>query len=356
MRRWYLLALVLPLCVWASVTQAADVDAVVSTRDCYALYIGAATGEGLTLIGGNCTPRPMAPPTPAAWALPEEHSFRVDGENQVYMVVWGAAVNSTGVLAQFDTDGLTLTSGDATWRVVRTGLRRDASDPAPDPEELRAIIRAANVGNTWDETYVGGRNDGESHGVIPEIKPQARWMWASHEPADIVQQAGADPTCACVVFRTSVLAIKPETELFSTVEVGGLPIALLTSVNWGERALSGGGGGGSGASGGGSALGGGIGQIITVPDMWDSPPAYTPPLDWLDPPLPGEPRGTGGGDELVFVDPPYDEPAPYVPDDEPLPPGSDPNLPHEDPQTPEPSSLILLLVGVMAGRRPLRRA
>ena len=323
---------------------AAEIEAVVSSADCYALYTGAATGAQIEMIGSNCAPRPMAPPTPIEWAPPAKHHFNVDGSKQVYIVVWGAAPVSPGLLAQFETSGLRLLSGDATWRVTRTYVKREIDDPPLDEGLLGRIIHQANIASAWEEVDSGARND-MAPLRVSEIEAGARWMWAVARDEDIIEHAGSGNGDLCYVFRTRLLQIKPETELFMPVSAGGLPYAIGATPKSHERAaMIGGGGGGASRD---LPLGGGFTSVFTPPEMWDWPAPNTPTTEWLDPPTPASSRPTGGGDDLTIIDT-GDEPTPpeHTPSDDP---------PDTPPSVPEPSTAVLLLLGALLGHRVRRR-
>ncbi|MBN2445372.1 MAG: hypothetical protein JXO22_01505, partial [Phycisphaerae bacterium] len=292
------IALLVTMSAFAISAAAMDIEATVATPNCYAIYIGTATGSAAQLVASNCLPRPMSVPEPGTWSLPDTHQFQVPSNMQVYVVTWARDGESPGVMLQLETGGMCVASGDATWRVYRTGVQRAPADAPPDSLELTSHIREANVSNAWAETYCGGRNDTTADRIVGQIVPEARWMWvptdgaAGTEMPDVAAlQAGE-----CVVFRTEILEIKPEREMFSVAGPGALPYALSSMPHSGhERPLT----GMEGSGGGGMAPSGGTSGRWSVvePELWDTSTYDNPPFDIPDPALPGDPRvpeGDGG--------------------------------------------------------------
>lgn len=324
-------------CITAVTAHAVQIEATISTQHCYGLYVGDAAGSEMMLVGADCTQ--------TAVQRTDHHTLSLEGRQQVFLVVWGGQQAADGLLAEFEAQGLSLMSGDGTWRVYRTGQNRYAGEGAPQPWEMRRLLREANVSNGWQPIEAGQRNDASVQGPVADIHAEARWMWARHD-GDMIDRAGSSGG-ECLIFRTYVVDLWPENELFGEFGLGGTPSGMgIRPASIGNLpTILGAGGGGFDTSGaGGVSRGGGSYPYIAPPELFDMPD--TPAPDFPNTSIPsGGPVTTTTRKDI-----------PDVPDSgQDTPPAPDPEKPYDPPPgpqpVPEPSSGLLVLLGAMALRR-----
>lgn len=343
MRRTIIIAMSVCVLGTAGAASAMELQGSIYTEQCYALYVGSADGSVLRLIGSNCAPPPMAFEPGGSWQRPDTYRFDVLGDQQVFLLVWGREDAAEGLLAQFEADGALLTTGDATWQAFRTGVPRDPSDPPLPVGVLGGLLRHANERNAWESVQVGQRNDDSPRGLVSPITPTARWMWIHDVVPDAYARMGSMLMGDAVVFRTAVIDVRTETQLYTEVGGGGSPHTSIIPPHNARPRIGGGGGGGGGSSSGVGGLGGAYAAPFRPPVMRIAPPYYNAPVPVTPGPSANGPRPLDGGNDDWII-PPWS-------DDPPTRPAPDPKPDDPPPSVPEPGSLVLLLAGVLAGGR-----
>ncbi len=141
----------------------------------YALFSGSADGASMEYWGRNERGR-GGNPGRYNWSLPEYFDITTDA-SYLYLVAWSDDRVAQGVLADLRIDGLALRSGDPRWEVYPTGLDLDDNDPVPCVGAIARQVRAAQR-RGWQPIAIGDCNGARPWGRIPNIGPDARWMWA----------------------------------------------------------------------------------------------------------------------------------------------------------------------------------
>jgi hypothetical protein len=169
-------------------TASASITATVTADNHYSIYRVTGSnqqGDTLALVGGNELTFDGAPGI-YNWSLPETFTFESQRDT-VYLAAWSDDFFAQGVLGQFlsSTNGSLLT-GDARWRVFRTGIDLDDGDSYPAAGLMETQIALANNTNAWTNIAVGGNNTNATAPwrEIPGITQDARWMWANTNGVD----------------------------------------------------------------------------------------------------------------------------------------------------------------------------
>jgi hypothetical protein len=161
------------------VAQAALVQTTMTADNHYAIY--ADNGGVITFVGGNELGR-LGDPGNYNWSLPETMTF--NATTAIYIAAWSDDAFAQGLLGDLTINGQDFSTGNAAWRVYRTGLDRDDDVSYPTASDVSTQLGIANANNLWEVPHVGGLNGIQPWGVIPGVSTNnARWMWAS-QPND----------------------------------------------------------------------------------------------------------------------------------------------------------------------------
>ncbi len=197
----------------SGVAQAALVQTTMTADNHYAIY--ADNGGVITFIGGNELGR-LGNPGNFNWSLPETMTFTAT--TAIYIAAWSDDAFAQGLLGDLTIDGQDFSTGNAAWRVFRTGLDRDDDVNYPTAAEVTTQLGIANVSNLWEVPHVGGLNGIQPWGVIPGVSTNnARWMWAS-QPGDTDPLIGGVDVGEYLVFCIPV----PTPGALALMALGGL--------------------------------------------------------------------------------------------------------------------------------------
>ncbi|QOJ13684.1 MAG: hypothetical protein HRU75_03085 [Planctomycetia bacterium] len=147
----------------------------------------------------------------------------------VYLAVREPA-RGRGVLADFEFEGVQLVSGERAWTVTSA----PAPKGPPTAADVRSAVETADSKQAWSPISQRGYNFGfRSPAEVPQIAEAARWMWAD-----------AEAEGRMLVFRLSLVELRPEFQL-ERAAVEGLSGAGFVNRGPGvDRGYSPGGGGG----------------------------------------------------------------------------------------------------------------
>lgn len=195
------------------VAQSALVQTSMTADNHYAIY--ADNGGVISFIGGNELGR-LGDPGNYNWSLPESMTFTAT--TAIYIAAWSDDAFAQGLLGDLTIDGQDFSTGNAAWRVYRTGLDRDDDSNYPSVSEVSTQLGIANANNLWEVPHVGGLNGIQPWGVIPGVSTNnARWMWAS-QPGDTDPLIGGIDVGEYLVFCIPV----PTPGSAALMAIGGL--------------------------------------------------------------------------------------------------------------------------------------
>ena len=160
-------------CVAASAS-IAQVSGYVTADNHYALF--AKIGGVVTFVGAN---ESGSGGSPGAYNWSVAESWTITNATDLYIAAWSDKAVAQGVLATFQVNNQPLHSGDASWRVISTGVTLGDGSPPPAASQVASFVDAANAGNLWQNPYIGGINGVAPWGGIANISTDARWMWAT---------------------------------------------------------------------------------------------------------------------------------------------------------------------------------
>jgi hypothetical protein len=165
--------------LWAAGTSNGAVITTMTADNHYAVYSVGANGTTLTLQIGNEL-GPDGQPGQYNWSLPET-STPFDTNGFIYVAAWSDDFFAQGLLGDIDLgNGQFLRTGDAAWRVHKTGIDLDDGSAYPTTALMEAEILDANTNNLWMTPVAGQSNVPATvpWGQVPGISSSARWMWA----------------------------------------------------------------------------------------------------------------------------------------------------------------------------------
>ncbi len=195
------------------VAQAALVQTTMTADNHYAIY--ADNGGVITFVGGNELGR-LGDPGNYNWSLPETMTF--NATTAIYIAAWSDDAFAQGLLGDLTINGQDFSTGNAAWRVYRTGLDRDDDVSYPTASDVSTQLGIANANNLWEVPHVGGLNGIQPWGVIPGVSTNnARWMWAS-QPNDTDPLIGGVDVGEYLVFCIPV----PTPGVLALAAMGGL--------------------------------------------------------------------------------------------------------------------------------------
>jgi hypothetical protein len=195
------------------VAQAALVQTTMTADNHYAIY--ADNGGVITFVGGNELGR-LGDPGNYNWSLPETMTF--NATTAIYIAAWSDDAFAQGLLGDLTINGQDFSTGNAAWRVYRTGLDRDDDVSYPTASDVSTQLGIANANNLWEVPHVGGLNGIQPWGVIPGVSTNnARWMWAS-QPNDTDPLIGGVDVGEYLVFCIPV----PTPGALALAAMGGL--------------------------------------------------------------------------------------------------------------------------------------
>jgi hypothetical protein len=201
------------IAAFAGAAHAAVVQTTMTADNHYAIY--ADNGGVITLIGGNELGRVGNPGT-FNWSLPE--TFNFSASTAVYIAAWSDDAFAQGLLGDMTINGQDFSTGNAAWRVYRTGLDRDDDQNYPSVGDVTTQLGIANANNLWEVPHVGGLNGIQPWGVIPGVSTNnARWMWAT-QPNDTDPLIGGVDVGEYLIFCIPV----PTPGSAALLAVGGL--------------------------------------------------------------------------------------------------------------------------------------
>ncbi len=156
----------------ATPARAQPITAFVTADNAYEIYCrdanGATTDLGGSTAFGSTTQINSA----------ETYNFNCDG--CVYIAAWSDDNTAQGLLAQIDSGGQTILSGDlGYWEVCATGIDLDHGNPAPSVADLDTQIATCDSGSSWQAVTVGEDNSSPG-GTFWTVSPGAaanEWMW-----------------------------------------------------------------------------------------------------------------------------------------------------------------------------------
>ncbi len=303
--------------VLVSHANALELTTRIVTGQRYAIYAGAHDGRGLRMVASG--------QGGAAHAV-QAHRLALHSHDQLYFALWGAA-DTTGFVGELRGAGVSVTTGEPQWRVHDTQTPRAREAGPLDPTVVRALIRRANAKQAWKEPLVRPQQSYLTEGAI--------WIDARQNSSS----ASASARAVCIIFRTQA-PLRHGGPLTTVGGFGGgIPGALLTSVDGilSGVTTAGGGGGGAGAT---PASGAPDFGPVTTFNSQD----FTRDLS-LPPTVPSFPDSPST---------PHDapEPSPQVaPPRQTAPPAIPPQPPTVGPPVPEPATLVPLSLALLLLRR-----
>lgn len=175
----------LTLCLTASIH--ADIIGTLTADNHYALY-GERNNEIYT-VGGNET-GVYGSSGRYNWSVAESFSFDTDAH--IFIAAWSDDRVAQGLLAQFQTDKGMLSTGQAGWEVMSTGIDLDDGSPYPTASLIAQQVDLADTLNLWQTPAVGQNNTSATRpwGKIANINDDAKWTWIGAEGKETITQGG----------------------------------------------------------------------------------------------------------------------------------------------------------------------
>lgn len=161
--------------------QAVEIRVNLTVDNSYALFTGTESAA-TTFVG-----------TDGNWPSVETYNFSLESSQYIYVVTASDLSVAQGFLGQFENidTGYKFYSNDPQWQVMATGLRTNSypyygapysgsdDDLALLTQEILDANGGGNESNGWVGLTAGGANGVSPWGTLPNIDPQARWVWYS---------------------------------------------------------------------------------------------------------------------------------------------------------------------------------
>ena len=155
-----------------------DVSVQLTADNAYAIYTGTST-EAIALHANESNA--LAQDIVNA----ESYNFNMATGDVVYVVAYSDDQTSQGLLAEFNIDGIILTTSNTDWEVMATGIDLDPGNAPPTLDQLTTQIGLANAGNVpsggWVPSTIGELNDGSGPNFptlqVSSMSTTVNWAW-----------------------------------------------------------------------------------------------------------------------------------------------------------------------------------